>query len=53
MEANVIEGESLAPRHDAKRRSTRRVHRHHSVKRGDVLLFLTRIISLAIDPVNQ
>lgn len=32
-EANVPEGESFAPRHDAKRRS-RRVHRHHSLKRG-------------------
>lgn len=33
-EANVLEGESFAPRVDVKRRSTRRVHRHHSLKRG-------------------
>lgn len=47
-EPKVPEGESLAPRTDVKRRSTRRIHRHHSLKRGMIayLLFLTLIIKI-------
>lgn len=52
VETNVLEGEPLAPRLDVKRRSTRRVHRHHSLKRGlTTVFFLTRITSFLLDHI--
>lgn len=52
VETNVLEGESLAPRLDVKRRSTRRVHRHHSLKRGlTTVFFLTYITSFHLDQI--